>query len=91
VKVGEFNFSLDFLCALHSIADKEETFEWGCFRSGGLTIAGSNYFPPKAEVLNRKFSELLVSMNAIDDIYDKAIHVFLVMARNQLFYDRNTY
>jgi Fic family protein len=89
VKAGEFTFSLEFLFGLHAIAGKEEALEWGCFRSGGVTIAGSDYLPPKAEALNRKFSELLVSMNALDDIYDKAIHVFLLMARNQFFYDVN--
>jgi Fic family protein len=89
VKAGEFSFSLDFLNALHAIAGKEEALEWGCFRSGSVTISGSSYLPPKTEELNRKFSELLVSMNAFDDIYDKAIHVFLLMARNQFFYDVN--
>jgi len=89
VKAGKFCFSLEFLCALHAEAAKEEALEWGCLRSGGVTIAGSNYLPPKAEELNRNFSELLASMNAYDDIYDKAIHVFLSMARNQFFYDVN--
>ena len=95
MKAGEFTFSLDFLFGLHAIAGKEEALEWGCFRSGGVIIAGSNYLPPKAEALNRKFSELLVSINAFDDIYDiydiydKAIHVFLLMARNKFFYGAN--
>tara|TARA_R110001592_G_scaffold363223_1_gene681837 strand:- start:64 stop:762 length:699 start_codon:yes stop_codon:yes gene_type:complete len=89
VKAGEFSVSLDFLCALHAIAGKEEALEWGCFRSGGVTIAGSNYLPPKAKDLKLNFSELLASMSAFDDIYDKAIHVFLSMARNQFFYDVN--
>jgi len=89
VKNGEFCFSLDFVCALHAVAGKEETLEWGCFRSGGVTIAGSNYLPPKTDELKQKFAELLVSMKAYGDIYDKAIHVFLGMARNQFFYDVN--
>ena len=89
MKAGEFSVSLDFLCALHAIAGKEEALEWGCFRSGGVTIAGSNYLPPKAKDLKLNFSELLASMSAFDDIYDKAIHVFLSMARNQFFYDVN--
>tara|TARA_R110002072_G_C7881328_1_gene528047 strand:- start:449 stop:1147 length:699 start_codon:yes stop_codon:yes gene_type:complete len=89
VKAGEFSVSLDFLCALHAIAGKEEALEWGCFRSGGVTIAGSNYLPPKAKDLKLKFTELLASMSAFDDIFDKAIHVFLSMARNQFFYDVN--
>lgn len=89
VKAGEFCVSKEFVCALHAVAGKEEALEWGCFRSGDVTIAGSSYLPPKAEALDRKFSELLASMNTIDDIYDQAIHAFLSMARNQFFYDVN--
>jgi len=89
VKTGEFCLSLDFVYALHAISGKEEALEWGQFRSGGVTIAGSDYLPPKAAELQFKFAELLVSVDRFDDIYDKAIHVFLVMARNQFFYDVN--
>ena len=89
MKTDEFCLSLDFLYALHAISGKEETLEWGQFRSGGVTIAGSDYLPPKAADLQFKFAELLVSVDRFDDIYDKAIHVFLIMARNQFFYDVN--
>jgi Fic family protein len=89
VKAGDFCLSLDFLYVLHALSAKEEALEWGQFRSGGVTIAGSDYLPPKAADLQSKFSELLVSVDRFDDIYDKAIHVFLVMARNQFFYDVN--
>lgn len=89
VKTGEFRLSLDFLYALHSISAKEEALEWGCFRSGGVTIAGAEYMPPKASELQAKFAELLASVECFDDIYDKAIHVFLMMARTQFFYDVN--
>lgn len=89
VKTDKFCLSKDSVCALHAVAGKEEALEWGCFRKGGVTIAGSNYLPPKAGDLDCKFSEMLVSMNVTDDIYDQAIHVFLSMARNQFFYDVN--
>ena len=89
VKAGDFCLSLDFLYSLHAISGKEEALEWGQFRSGGVTIAGSDYLPPKAADLQFRFSELLVSVDRFDDIYDKAIHVFLVMARTQFFYDVN--
>jgi Fic family protein len=59
VKTGEFCLSLDFLYALHALSGKEEALEWGQFRSGGVTIAGSDYLPPKAADLEGKFSELL--------------------------------
>lgn len=45
--------------------------------------------PPKSNTLLNKFEEMVASANGIDDVYDKAIHVFLQMARNQFFYDVN--
>jgi len=48
VKTGEFTFSLEFLFGLLAIAGKEEALELGCFRAGGVTIAGSSYLPPNA-------------------------------------------
>jgi len=57
----------------------------GHFRSGSVTIAGSNYLLPKTEELMRKFSNLMVSIECFEDIYDKAKHEFLMVARNQFF------
>ena len=89
VKTGDFSVSSSFVCALHALAAKEEALEWGQFRSGMVTIAGSAYLPPKAIDLPAKFNEMVASLDRFDDIYDKAIHVFLQMARNQFFYDVN--
>ena len=85
----EFTLSLAFVNALHAIAGKEEALEWGRFRSGGVTIAGTEYMPPKAADLNGKFKELAVTAENRKNVYDRAIHVFLQMARNQFFYDVN--
>jgi len=89
VKNDEFYVSLAFICDLHAISAKEEVSEWGQLRSGGVTIAGSDYMPPKAADLPSKFAALLISMERFDEIYDKAIHFFLAVARNQFFYDVN--
>jgi len=89
IKKGDFSLSLDFVCALRALAGKEEALEWGQFRSGAVTIAGSAYMSPKASELPGKFNEMLVSADRFDDVYDKAIHVFLTMARNQFFYNVN--
>ncbi len=89
VKNGEFGLSVEFVCALHAVAGKEEALEWGQFRSGMVTIAGSEYLPPKAVDLPGKFNEMVASASNIDDIYDKAIHVFLTMALNKFFFDVN--
>ncbi len=89
IKNNEFFLSFTFVNSLHALAGKEEALEWGQFRSGMVTIAGSEYMPPKVDDLLTKFDEMLTSANSYDDIYDKAIHVFLQMARNQFFYDVN--
>jgi len=89
VKNNDFSFSKSFVCALHILAAKEEALEWGQFRSGMVTIAGSSYIPPEVTELETKFNDLITSSEDIIDIYDKAIHIFLQMARNQFFYDVN--
>jgi Fic family protein len=89
VKTNRFEISHHFVCELHAIAGKEEALEWGTFRSGMVTIAGSEYMPPNVKDLPKIFDALMESLSAINDIYTKAIHIFLDMARNQYFYDVN--
>ena len=63
--------------------------EWGAFRRGRVTIAGTDYLPPAPDELPRLFDEMVCSLGTIDDVYDRAVHVFLTMARTQFFYDVN--
>ena len=84
-----FEVSEAYVVMLHNIAGKEEALERGAFRSGGVTIAGTHYMPPKAELLHDLFDDLAAELDGIDEIYDRAIHLFLSMARNQFFYDVN--
>jgi len=63
--------------------------EYGAFRSGGVTIAGTDYIPPPAKLLPKLFDKMVVDASKILDIYDQAIHFFLTMARTQFFYDVN--
>ena len=46
-----FRVSLETACALHAIAGKDEALDWGKFRSGGVTIAGTSWLPPAADSL----------------------------------------
>ncbi len=89
VKNDEFEVSKEKALALHAIAGNKEALEWGCFRSGQVTIAGTDYLPPDASELPGLFDRMVLDMNALEDIYDQAIHVFLTMARRQFFYDVN--
>ena len=89
LKQGQFAVSFEKACALHAVAVKEEAMGWGCFRSGGVTIAGTDYQPPPANALPALLHRMVSEMNSIPDIDDRAIFVFLAMTRCQFFYDVN--
>ena len=85
----DFELSIERACELHAVAAKEETLEWGTFRSGSVTISGTEYMPPSAQELPGLFDRIIVGRRRFSDIYDYAISVFLEMARSQFFYDVN--
>ncbi len=89
IKHGTFQVTVESVCQLHAIAAKEEALEWGQFRSGGVTIAGTEYMPPRADKLIALFNNMATDLIALEDIYDQAIFAFLMMARCQFFYDVN--
>lgn len=89
IEQDAFGITPEMVCALHAIAGKEEALEWGNFRSGGVTIAGTDYLPPKATSLPKRFMKMTENVPNTVDIYDQAIHLFLTMARCQFFYDVN--
>jgi len=89
VEKGMFELSAEKACELHQVAAKDEALEWGRFRSGGVTIAGTEYMPPGAQDLPGLFKTMVTEALGLKDIYDQAIFVFLTMARVQFFYDVN--
>ena len=89
IEKGKFELSAEKACALHLIAAKDEALECGRFRSGGVTIAGTDYMPPAAQELPALFKKMVEEALALEDIYDQAVFVFLTMARVQFFYDVN--
>ena len=89
VASNTFEFSQVFAHKRHGIAGESEALEWGSFRSGMVSIAGTDYMPPEPEALEADFEQLQKELNGISDIYNRAIHAFLRMARTQFFYDVN--
>jgi len=89
VETNSFVLTKENACSLHKLAAKEEALKWGCFRDGKVTIAGTDYIPPVPEELDDCWSKMLESSEQLTDIYDRAIFVFLQMARYQFFYDVN--
>lgn len=45
--------------------------------------------PPQAEGLSKLWLDMVKKAEQIEDIYQKAIYIFLEMSRNQFFYDVN--
>ena len=84
-----FEFSKSIALDLHHIAGKEEAFEWGVFRSGNVTIAGTDYEPPSSGQLDAIWLNVELEIKQIEDVYDQAIAAFLKMARIQFFWDVN--
>jgi Fic family protein len=89
IKKDQFEVTAEVACRLHAIAGKEEALEWGHFRSGMVSIAGTDYMPPEPSELSVCFERLVASLSTFNDVYDRAIHVFLAMARAQFFFDVN--
>ncbi|WFE68221.1 Fic family protein [Thiomicrospira sp. R3] len=89
VKNGQFRFDKPTVLNIHNIAGQDEALEWGRFRSGYVTIAGSEYQPPAPTELEQAWLDLELQLDAISDVYDRAISAFLQMARNQFFWDVN--
>ncbi len=84
-----FIFNKETALLLHNIAGEEEALEWGKFRSGYVSITGSEHEPPAPQELDDKWQEVQTLVEAKADIYDQAITAFLQMARNQFFWDVN--
>ena len=89
VDQSEFQFNKETALKIHNIAGKEEALEWGKFRSGYVSITGSEYEPPAPDELDDKWLEVESQVNSESDVYDQAITAFLQMARAQFFWDVN--
>lgn len=82
---GAFEFSKAVALKLHAKAGKEEVLDWGVFRTGNVTISGSDYEPPYPKQLDEEWQKIETEVAVIDDVYDRAITAFLKMARAQFF------
>jgi Fic family protein len=91
IENNSFELTKTYVLKLHNILAKNEALTSGEFRDGAVFIAGTDYHPPKYNELDSLWQEI---ENIIFDdnnvlLYQKAISVFLQMARTQFFYDGN--
>ena len=84
-----FELNRKTFCDLHALVAREEAVEWGVFRTGSVTIAGTDYRPPQWESLDAIFEQGLEALHKIDCLHERAIAMFLFGALNQFFYDGN--
>lgn len=89
VNAQQFGFDKKTALQLHQIAGRDEALEWGSFRSGYVSIAGTDYEPPAPDELDKKWLEIQQPVLNEQDVYDQAISAFLHMARAQFFWDVN--
>jgi len=85
----KFELSKEIACRLQGKAVEEEALEWGCFRTGSVRISGTEYRPPKYEDLDSTWSKMIGTISEMEDIPNKAMLLFLEMARSQYFWDGN--
>ena len=76
-------------CALHGLVAREEALQWGAFRTGDVTIAGTAFQPPPWQRLDAIFEPGRDALLAIPSLHERAIATFLFGALHQFFYDGN--
>jgi Fic family protein len=86
---NRFVINKETLCLLHAEVAKEEALQWGVFREGNVNIGGTEYLPPRPQLLDSVFNEGFVEINRGKIAIIKALTYFLFGARTQFFYDGN--
>lgn len=89
VKAGTFRIDAETACAINGIVARDEALEWGQFRSGQVSIGGTDYMPPKAGDLPAIFDSGKTELNREPDPIRRAFLAFLWGSLNQFFYDGN--
>lgn len=89
VKDGTFRIDAKTACAINNIVARDEALEWGKFRSGQVSISGTEYLPPKAADLPAVFDAGQAELNQEADPIHRAFLAFLWGSLNQFFYDGN--
>jgi Fic family protein len=63
--------------------------EEGVFRTGKVTISGTSYLPPVGTDLCQAFAAMAAQAEHIKNLFERAMAVFLFVARTQCFWDGN--
>ncbi|MDR1039430.1 MAG: Fic family protein [Deltaproteobacteria bacterium] len=80
--------TLRYICGINRVVAFNESIAWGVLRNGGVRISGTVYRPaiPDRENVQREL-DTLFAVEESDT--QKALRLFLWVARSQLFFDGN--
>lgn len=90
VERSHFELTKKSFVTLNALVAEEEALEWGKFRTGHVSIAGTNHAPPPAELLDGIFNEGIAKICQIPNPHERAIVFFLFGSLQQFFWDGNT-
>ncbi|MCW6598861.1 Fic family protein [Yersinia ruckeri] len=89
VNAKRITIDKDFFCELHALVAFKEALTWGEFRTGQVSIAGTDWTPPPADQLNEIYHDGALDILLMDYPILQAINFFLMGALNQFFFDGN--
>jgi Fic family protein len=89
VRDGSFEVNQAQFCSVQSMVAANEALEWGRFRSGVVTIAGTSFIPPPAGRLAHEFEKGDIYLSRVMPPISRALLLFLWASLNQFFYDGN--
>ena len=88
-KTRNRTYNKNDICMLHALLSRDEVRNPGRFRRGGVKLEGCAYVPPPAESLEGIFANGFVSLDAIENVPERAIATFLFLCRSQFFENGN--
>lgn len=89
VEQGTFALTPEVALKLQSLAARGEALEEGVFRTGKVSISGSTYLPPVGTNLRAAFEKMATASPQIDNLFERAMAVFLFVARTRCFWGSN--
>ncbi|GAA0082871.1 Fic family protein [Clostridium sp. CTA-6] len=90
IQKDEFELNKEIFNNINNKVAINEALISGKFRDGQVRIGGTDYIPPKAELLNSVFSnELPKIIDRCKTKTELAFEIFLFVALNQFYYDGN--
>ena len=89
VSEGRFKLDAKTACELQGLVARNEALEWGSFRTGDVSISGTDYKPPFAPDLPVLFDAGTITLSQIPCVFTRAMATYLMLARQQFFWDGN--